>query len=257
MITRRTFLYISSLLALGFASPLAAITTVDVEVVCPVCSTKNKFLDYASWGSYIYLYPSKFQLIFWPHTWNSTIYCCKRCHLSAFMWDFKELPKDKIASTAKLLESVTLPGEFGKYTDIPASDKLAVAEKVYKLQARDDEFWNLFYRVLGYHCSMDKKPEEATAARLHALEIAQKMIAETAKAGHKKELLVIAASMRHFTGSDRDALAELDQAAKLKYSDSKLGKAKSKNYDEFLSSLIAEFLPAIRNGNVPDGSTGG
>jgi len=39
----------------------------------------------------------------------------------------------------------------------------------------------------------DKKPGEATAARLHALEIAQKMIAEAAKSGLKKELLVIAA----------------------------------------------------------------
>jgi len=256
MISRRAFLYTSSLLALGLASPLAAITTVEVEVICPVCGTKNQFMEYASWGSYIYAYPSKFQLVFWPHTWNATIYCCKQCHLSAFMWDFKEFPKEKVAASAQLLKSVEFPGHYKKYTDIPASNKLAVAEKIYALLERDDAFWNLFYRVVGYHCAVENKTDEAAGARRRALGIAQRMLADPAQAGHKKELLVIAASMHHFTGNDADSLKELHQAAKETFSDAQLGGERSKNYDQYLASLINEFKTAIQAGSVPDGTKG-
>ena len=41
-----------------------AITSFDKEFVCPICKTKNVFRVYASWGSYVYQWPSKFQLVF-------------------------------------------------------------------------------------------------------------------------------------------------------------------------------------------------
>src|SRR5262249_8316840 len=125
-----------SIILFGVVFSAAAITTVNVEVVCPVCKEKNSFLDYASWGSYIYSYPSKFQLVFFPHTWSATIYSCKKCHLSLYMWDFKKFPEDKIAETAKLVEAVKLSGEYKTYTDIPASEKMVIAERVYKLLGR-------------------------------------------------------------------------------------------------------------------------
>jgi hypothetical protein len=43
----------AAILVFGFALTVAAITTVEVQVVCPICHTKNQFYDYASWGSYI------------------------------------------------------------------------------------------------------------------------------------------------------------------------------------------------------------
>lgn len=242
------------IILLGVAASAVAITTVPVEVVCPVCQTKNNFFDYASWGSYIYSYPSKFQLIFFPHTWSATIYSCKKCHLSLYMWDFKKFPEDKIAETARLLEPIKLSGEYKAYTDIPASEKLLIAEKVYRLLGRDDEFWNHFYRVLGYYCAKEGKADEAAAARRHALEIVQRMLQDPANAGHKKDLLVISASMYHFTGDDFSARNDLQQATALKFSDEKLGEERSKNYDAYLSSLITEFTTAIDSGKVPDDS---
>src|SRR5260370_18682564 len=114
------------------ALPLAAITTVREKVVCPICSTENDFLAYASWGSYVYQYPSKFQLVFWPHTSSVTVYSCKKCHLSLFMWDFKEFPKHKIESTKKLLKGVKLTVNYKTYTDIPVSEKLLIPDKAYQ-----------------------------------------------------------------------------------------------------------------------------
>jgi len=245
--------WIALLLCLAVAIPVLAITTVEVKVVCPVCGTTNDFLDYASWGSYIYSYPSKYQLVFWPHTWSATVYSCKKCYLSTFMWDFKEFPKDKIDSTKKLLEGVKLSGSYKKYTDIPVSEKLQIAEKVYQGLNRDDEFWSQFYRVLGYHFAQEKKPEQAPLARLHALEITLKMMADPANDGRKKEFLFLAASMHHFTGDDKSALQELKAAADLKYHNSKWDDGHSKGFDEYLSNLIKEMTPAIEQNKVPEG----
>src|SRR5260370_36759532 len=235
------------------ALPLAAITTVREKVVCPICSTENDFLAYASWGSYVYQYPSKFQLVFWPHTCSASVYSCKKCHLSLFMWDFKEFPKDKIESTKKLLEGIKLSGEYKTYTDIPISEKLQIAEKVYKDLNRDDDFWSQFYRVLGYHFAQEKKPEQAKEARLHALQITQRMLADSADQGRKKELLFLAASMHHFTSDDAAALQELKTARALRFHDAKGDEERSKNYDEYLASLIKQFIPAIEQYKAPDG----
>jgi hypothetical protein len=240
------------LLLVVLALPLFAVTMIQAEVICPICQTKNSFIDYAGWGSYVYSYPSRFQFVFWPHAFSASIYSCRKCHLSLFMWDFRKFPKDMIPETAKLLQSVTISGDFKTYTDIPASEKLEVAEKVYRLLGRDDEFWAQFYRVLGYYLAREKKPQEAAAARRHSLAITQQLLDSPANAGHKKELLLIVAAMHHFLGDDPAAKNELETAAPMKFSDEKLGQERSKNYDEYLSSLIHDYLDALAKNKVPD-----
>lgn len=242
---------LAACLLISVTLPALAITTVQVEVVCPVCETKNKFSEYASWGSYVYQYPSKFQLIFWPFTDSATVYTCKKCHLSLFMWDFKDFPKDKVDATRKLLEGVKLTGEFKTYTDVPVSEKLLIAEKIYQGMNRDDEFWSHFYRVLGYHLAQERKPEQAKEARRRALEVTGRMLADPSNEGRKKELLVISGAMHHFVGDDAAALTDLKIASTLQYRDVKAGEEHSKNFDEYLSALIKEYLPAIEKGSVP------
>jgi hypothetical protein len=249
----RWFALASLILVLVAALPALAITTVQVKVKCPICATENDFLEYASWGSYVYQYPSKFQLVFWPYTDSATVYSCKKCYLSLFMWDFKDFPKDKIENTKNLLEGVKLTGKYKSYMDIPVSEKLQVAEKIYREMNRDDEFWSHFYRVLGYHFAQEKKPEQARLARLHSLEITLRMIADPANEARKKELLFVAASMNHFTGDDASALQRLKAASDLKYHDAKSDEERSKDFDEYLSTLIKEFIPAIEQNKVPVG----
>jgi hypothetical protein len=169
------------------------------------------------------------------------------------MWDFKGFPKDKVESTRKLLEDVKLRGEYKTYTDIPVSEKLQVAEKVYQTLNRDDDFWSHFYRVLGYHLAQEKKSEQAKVARLRSLEITQRMLADPANVGRKKELLFLAASMHHFTGDDATAVRELHAARDLTFHDPKGDEKRSTGYDDYLSALIKEFIPAIEQQKVPEG----
>src|SRR5687768_16658649 len=88
---------------LGASVRAFATTWFPQEHTCPVCKTKNTFLVIGSYGSYIYQWPEKFQLIFWPVTDSPTMYSCKKCHLTTFMWDFEKTPKEKHAEILKQL----------------------------------------------------------------------------------------------------------------------------------------------------------
>ena len=234
----------------------SAITWFPQEFECPVCQTKNVFLVVGSYGSYIYQYESKFQLVFWPLTDSPTVYSCKKCRLSTFMWDFEGTPKEKHAEILKRLEGVRLePRKGGEsatryykdavYLDIPETERLLAAQRVYEVLGRDDEFWCQFQRVLGYHYEAEKKQREADAARREALRLAEKLLGDKARAGERKEFLYITGAMRHFLKDDPAALKDFREAMPLKYENKDLDKEKNGNYDEFLSDLLRQYVEKI------------
>ena len=240
--------------ALLFASapPASATTWFEHEVTCPVCKTKNTFLAVGSYGSYIYSWPSKFELIFWPATADASVYTCKKCHLSAFMWDFEGTPKEKHAEILKRLEGFKL--EYGAesqyykaatYLRIPMTRRLLAAEQTYQVLGRDQDFWCRFYRTLGHHYEAEKKQAEADDARQKALVIARRMLEDNPRAGERKEWLYISGAMRHFLKDDAGALKDFREAQGLRYVGKELGEEKSKNYDEYLSDLLRQYVELL------------
>jgi len=93
---------------------------------------------------------------------RSSVYTCKHCYLTLFMWDYKDLPGDKVEDVRHVLQNVTLEGKYETYTDIPMSKRLEIAEKVYSVLDKDDNFWSWFYRVQGYHFAHEKNAAQAT-----------------------------------------------------------------------------------------------
>ncbi|HEX6182335.1 MAG TPA: hypothetical protein VFZ44_00380 [Pyrinomonadaceae bacterium] len=253
MKTRLALCVLAAALVCGSASRAAATTWFPQEFSCPVCKTKNTFLVVGSYGSYIYSWPSKFELIFWPLTDSPTVYSCKKCRLSTFMWDFEGVPQEKHAELRKRLEPFKLeyarPAE--KYDDgadylrIPSTQRLLAAEQVYQVLGRDDEFWCRFYRVLGHHHEAHKQQPEADAARRKALAIAERLLADKARAGERKELLLVTGAMRHFLKDDAGALKDFREAQGLKYVSKEAGEEKSKNYDEYLTELLREYVELL------------
>lgn len=232
------------------------ITWFPKEFECPVCKTKNVFLVVGSYGSYIYRDESRLQLIFWPLTDRPTVYSCKKCRLSLFMWDFEETPKEKHAEILKRLEGVKLAPRAGAesttryykdavYLDIPVTERMLAAEKVYEVLGRDDEFWCRFHRALAYHYDAEGKTAEAEAARREALRLAEKMLADKERAGERKEFLYISGAMRHFLKDDAGALKDFREATPLKYQSKEMSAEKNANYDEFLSELLREYVVMI------------
>ena len=240
----------------------APITWNPVEVECPVCQTTNVFLQWGSYGSYIYLYPSKYQLVFWPHTDSPAWYSCKKCRLTAFMEDFKTIPQDKIPALREALKNVNLPPQKERsteasmenppYLELPTSARLVVAEKVYRtLGKTDDEFWSQFYRVMGYHFGEEEKKAEADEARRKALAITEHVLADKASDGIRKEQLYISGALKHFLRDDAGALRDFEAAKKLTYSDKNNKPENNKGYDDYLSKLIDEYIEMLHKGAGP------
>jgi hypothetical protein len=240
----------------------AAITWSPVEVECPVCKTKNIFLQWGSYGSYIYQFPSKYQLIFWPYTEGAAWYSCKKCRLTAFMDDFKEIPAAKIPELREMLQHVSLPPQKQRsdkesmdnppYLEISSAARLVVAEKVYRTLGRtEDDFWNHFYRVMGYHFAGDEMHAEADVARRKSLAVTERLLADKTDEGRRKELLYISGAMRHFLRDDAGALKDFDEAKKLKFSDKSLKPEDNDGFNGYLSKLIDEYIEMLRKGEGP------
>jgi hypothetical protein len=240
----------------------ALITWQPIEVECPVCQTKNIFLEWVSYGNYIYLYPSKYQLIFWPYTDSPAWYSCKKCRLTTFMGDFAKIPREKIPALREALKNANLPPQKARskedsmvhppYVELPVSARLIVAEKVYRtLGQTNDEFWNHFYRVLGYHFAAEQKPSEADEARRQSLTLIERLLADKANEGRRKELLYVAGAMKHFLRDDAGALRAFEEAKKLTYADKDSKPEDNKGYDEYLSKLMDEYIEMLGKGEGP------
>jgi hypothetical protein len=237
----------------GFLVQVArAVTHTPVEVVCPICQTKNTLQTWMSWETYVYLWPSRFQMTFFPYTDPISVYHCTRCHFSAFEWDFADPPEEKRAAIQEVLRSVRCSSHSDEYLKMPASDRLAIAEKVYRLLDKDEEFWCHFQRVKGYHLQEEGRKAEASAERRQALDVAQRMLGRPDLESRRKETLVVIAAMHHYLGSDPEALRALREASSLTYSNPQAKAEENEGCDAYLSRLIEDYIKAIQEGPNTD-----
>jgi hypothetical protein len=237
------------LLTLLCGTGIAAATTwFPNDVECPLCGTTNEFQAVGSFGSYIYDWPSKFELIFWPSTESEFIYSCPECHYTCFMYDFADPPADKLDALREAAAGVAFGGSYENYTDIPVMDRLAAAEGVYRVLGRGDEFWCRFYRIAGYHAVAQGLTEEAAAARGEALALAEAMLEDEARAGERKEFLVISGAMRYLRGDPAGARADFEAALALTYENAAVEPERNEGYNGYLNSLLEEYIAKIDSG---------
>jgi len=184
------------------------------------------------------------------------------------MGDFATIPQDKLPAVREALKDVTLPQqkerpaeptwENATYKELPVSARLVVAEKVYRALGRtEDEFWDHFYRVLGYHFDAEEKKAEADGARRKSLAIIERTLADKSKEGVRKELLYISGAVKHFLRDDTGALADFEAAKKLTYSNQNDKPENNKGFDGYLSKLIDEYIEMLRKGEGPRTMKGG
>jgi uncharacterized protein (DUF2225 family) len=228
------------LLQLLFTGLVMATTWKTVVRECPVCKMKNNYQVIVSYGSYIYEWPSKFQLVFWPQTESQSVYCCPNCHFSAFIQDFKDIPESKIDTIEKVLQSIKIIKKIDYYEDIPTSTRLEIAEKMYRLLGYDDkEFWCRFYRVLGYHYDNENKKLKALQSRKQAVIFAHEMINDPAFIEKVQENLIILAAMNYFTGHHDSTLIYLEKAREMSEIDTE--NENLNNPDPYLDDLIIQY----------------
>jgi len=236
-------------LVLTWASVItvSAITWVPEDFTCPIDNQKNTFLVVASYGSYIYSYPSKYQWLFFPQTDSPTYYICKKCHLATYMWDFDSLPKDKLADIRKALVGIKVSKAFGKYTEVPITERLEIMEKVYRVLGKDDAWWETFYRVKGYHYGKAGDEAKAATERRKSLALIQKELSDKNSKAPKKLLLYVSASMKHFLGDDNGALIDLQKALTTKYLSASETAEEQSNAEVGLNERLNDYIARIKS----------
>ncbi|MEE8639208.1 MAG: hypothetical protein V3T41_02235 [bacterium] len=245
---RKTRVTISVVATLALTAAAAATTWSPQEVTCPLCGATNEFQGVMSFGTYIYDWPSKFQLVFWPYTDANVLYSCEDCKLTCFMSDFDDIPAEKYDALREASAEVDFGGDYATYAEIPMSARLAAAEKVYAAWGRDDDFWCRFYRIAGYHAAAEGLTEEAAAARGRALAIAEALMQDETRTGERKEFLTIAGAMRHLTGDDAGALRDFEEALALTYENAEFAAERNEGYDGYLTALLQEYVAKVEGG---------
>jgi hypothetical protein len=232
------------------AASLSATVLHTVTEKCPICGEENTFYGFGGWGGYVYHYASKFQMVFFPHTYPTSLWTCKKCHYTAWIGDFQHLPPEKIVAVRKAVAGAARIPEFTEYVQVPMVARLAVAERVYRELDKDDLFWSYFYQVKGYHLGLCRQTEEARQARLKARDLLKNLVADPRHVDQRKDLLIALAAMRHYTGDDQAAMETLVMAS----TEPDPASARSntdKFLDNFSDKLIAEYKDRINSKSVP------
>jgi hypothetical protein len=251
---RRILLVLVPVVALALAARAEAITWSAGTTECPLCKKTIPTQRVASYGSYVYRYPSKYQLVFWPHTDSLSWYFCPDCHYAGFMGDFSKLPADKVAAVRAAIAKVKKPQPKKPYQEISIGYRLKLVEAIGTAIGRDDLWWSHFSRVHGYHLARLGDKEGARAARLGCLALAQRLLRGNVAEPTKKELVFLIGSMQHFTGQKPEALATLARVPKTPAEPrGKMKEEQQKSFGQYLDELARSLREMVEKGEkVPE-----
>ena len=137
---------IAILLGVLLAQNALATTWDTTELTDPLSGDKVPAYRIKSFGSYIYNWPSKYDLVFWPLTTDNWICLNPKNGYGAFNHDF-----EAVSFTEKLRLKNWLAKNYNP-SAAPEShtEKLAWIEQLYRHRNKDDDFWCKFYRLMAY-----------------------------------------------------------------------------------------------------------
>ena len=134
--------WIAVWLGLASTGSVLAHTFLETEVDDPILPGKTCLVkETASYGSYIYHSPSKYDLVFWPWTADEWTWHCEDSGFTAFGGDFDLTDKERQAIGDYLASAYD--GEADEEL------RLTLLEGVYGLRDKSAHFRNMLLRVLA------------------------------------------------------------------------------------------------------------
>lgn len=190
-----------------------ATTWAPSEKTDPLTGEKVPAQEIMSCGSYIYNWPSKYDLVFWPLTNVKWICLNPKNGYAAFNDDFEELPdaeKKRLANWLSENYNPDNPPQSHK-------EKLAWLEKVYGQRKMDDDFWCRFYRLMAYVHSEDHKASIAYVQK--AVPLLEKKLKSKPEGIDKLEVLYLLGEYHRRLGNDKKADSFFEEVQNVKYKD--------------------------------------
>ena len=172
------------------------------DAVCTVSSP-------ASYGSYVYHWPSKFDGVYWPHTTMRWVWHCPESGYTSFGDDFEGLNDAEKQRIGAFLQSVPMSA-------FPTGDaaKLVLLEAIYKLRDKDDEFWGWFLRVKA-----NLYESLADASRYESIKYMEKTVESDKSDFNKLQTTFVLGRYLMKYGDDNRAKALFDRARSMPWVD--------------------------------------
>lgn len=128
------------------ATAAQATTWLPVKKTDPLTGDPVEVSEIVSYGDYIYLWPSKYDVIYWPLTDPHWIWFCPKSGYASFANDFSQVDEVQKKALVKWLKKNYDPKKkFESHAEL-----LEWVEKIYKQREMDDDFWCRFYRLMAY-----------------------------------------------------------------------------------------------------------
>ncbi len=213
------------------ASAALATTWMNAEVDDPIAKGKCQVQQPASFGSYIYEWPEKYDQVFWPFTDPNGIWMCSASGFAAFIDDMKLGPEEKTQIAVYLKAHPLRTPKPG------IAEKLERLRAIYALRTLDPDRRLSMDRVLAYQYESAGGQAAADGLRRAALRgMAQRLQDAALPARLKMEYLFVSANYaREFgDGAESDRLlTELDAALAAAAND-----AETADYAAYLKGLL-------------------
>lgn len=220
------------LMALTFSA--RAITWVDVEVDDPILEgARCKVHEPASWGSYIYNWPSKYDQVFWPLTEQYGIWFCEKSGFTAFIGGFSDLDSTEITKIRAYLAQ-------NPPKDDSIETKLALLKAIYSFRNVDKNFNNRLLRVLARWQQDLGNINTANEYRREALAEIELALATELDEYQNIEYLYLAASYSKLLGNQTNSDTYL---SKLILALDNITREENKDYADYIRKLY----PDIKN----------
>jgi tetratricopeptide (TPR) repeat protein len=163
----------------------------------------------ASYGSYIYQWPSKYDQVFWPLIDEHGLWFCRDSGFTAFIGDFKVTADERAALTNAL-------ASYEPIKEPSLNDKLQLLQKSYDARSVDARMKIRLLRVLAYYYEADLKDfDGARSFRREALEMIEAALQTVLPEGERLEYLFVSAIYYRELGDkqrSQTALQSLDEA---------------------------------------------
>jgi len=130
---------------------------VEEKCLCPVCDKEIAVLGVVSFGSYVYEYESKYDLIFFPYDDPGFIWMCPHCGYAQAAKYFTVLSQKEKNRLKDFLSAKWKPASPNDISIKGPNDVSAIETRfnqailVNKFLEKDDNFWAWFNRVLIFH----------------------------------------------------------------------------------------------------------
>ena len=215
----------------ALAASVYATTWHETTVKDPISGGDTKVSAIASYGGYIYKWPSKYDGIYWPYTDAAYIRFSPISGYIAFGSDFEKISKEEKTRVAAFLKE-----NFHKETPPKTQDeKLDWLARVYEARGADDGFWLTYHCLRAYLSRTDEKTSKQH--REQAVKVATRLVATLKPSENMAKVIFILGSYTHMLGRREESGKWFTQLKALKWENANPDAAPSPDIVEYFSQL--------------------